>query len=482
MINRRRSIGRAEIVVAVVVVMIALVASGGCRSGARATVADLEEPTVQPCPDAPPSTPAQMMDTRERTAEIKSARRSSVLGQAVQNAATTGKGAKRLPATRPATRPAVPGLPTPAPQTVIDMLCLSGGGQYGAFGSGFLSGWSHATGPTSRPSFEIVTGISTGSLISTFAFLGPEYDQQLKDAYLDAARGEKVFQSRFLWGFLLSDSIATRKGLEHRLEKMITPDIVRAVALASQDDHRSLLVGTVNLDSGRMTYWSLSRIANIGVKLEQTRPGSLKEAMELYRTILLAATAIPGALPPVLIDRDRYREFFDNDPSCGAIVEPDWTRRATLHCDGGARQNVFAIQLASHLVSQGLWGAQAKVDVYLIANGTITDGPQVTQDWVVKIGERAVGLLLTESMRGNIATVALIGRTYGWNVQLAYLKSTECDELLASQGGDIVNVFNYDFMKCIMDVGERRGASSDEQVRWNRLSDIGLPEPPPQPP
>ena len=52
-------------------------------------------------------------------------------------------------------------------------LALSGGGSNGAFGAGFLNGWS-ATGR--RPVFKIVTGVSTGALMAPFAFLGPQYD------------------------------------------------------------------------------------------------------------------------------------------------------------------------------------------------------------------------------------------------------------------------------------------------------------------
>ena len=34
-----------------------------------------------------------------------------------------------------------------------------------------------------RPSFKLVTGVSTGSLIAPFAFLGPQYDETLKRFY-----------------------------------------------------------------------------------------------------------------------------------------------------------------------------------------------------------------------------------------------------------------------------------------------------------
>ena len=60
------------------------------------------------------------------------------------------------------------------------ILVLSGGGAAGAFGAGFLSGWSESG---QRPDFKIVTGVSTGSLQATFAFLGPKYDGELTQVW-----------------------------------------------------------------------------------------------------------------------------------------------------------------------------------------------------------------------------------------------------------------------------------------------------------
>ena len=59
-------------------------------------------------------------------------------------------------------------------------LALSGGGANGAFGAGFLVGWSQ-TGQ--RPVFKIVTGVSTGALMAPFVFAGPDYDAALTKFY-----------------------------------------------------------------------------------------------------------------------------------------------------------------------------------------------------------------------------------------------------------------------------------------------------------
>ena len=61
----------------------------------------------------------------------------------------------------------------PKPLT-IDLLVISGGGDWGAFGAGVLKGWGRVKGELARPEFDIVTGVSTGALIAPFAFLGDE--------------------------------------------------------------------------------------------------------------------------------------------------------------------------------------------------------------------------------------------------------------------------------------------------------------------
>lgn len=67
------------------------------------------------------------------------------------------------------------------------MLAISGGGSGGAFAVGILSAWSELG---TRPNFAVMTGVSTGALIAPLAFLGPEYDEQLRRLYLsDKTRG-----------------------------------------------------------------------------------------------------------------------------------------------------------------------------------------------------------------------------------------------------------------------------------------------------
>ncbi len=85
----------------------------------------------------------------------------------------------------------------PGARRGLDILALSGGGQYGAFGAGVLAGWSD-TG--TRPKFDMVTGVSTGALIAPFAFLGPDYDAKLKRFYTQTSTKDILsFSLAGLW-------------------------------------------------------------------------------------------------------------------------------------------------------------------------------------------------------------------------------------------------------------------------------------------
>src|SRR4051794_27641172 len=55
----------------------------------------------------------------------------------------------------------------------LDILLLSGGGQDGAYGAGFLRGWQERTQP-GMPHFDLVTGVSSSALLAPFALIGTQ--------------------------------------------------------------------------------------------------------------------------------------------------------------------------------------------------------------------------------------------------------------------------------------------------------------------
>src|SRR5207249_5671516 len=82
--------------------------------------------------------------------------------------------------------------PADAPARRFNVLVLSGGGAYGAYPAGILCGWTEAG---TRPSFDVVTGVSTGALVATLAFLGPSRDADLRRVYTTVT-SKHVFEER----------------------------------------------------------------------------------------------------------------------------------------------------------------------------------------------------------------------------------------------------------------------------------------------
>jgi hypothetical protein len=124
-------------------------------------------------------------------------------------------------------------------------LAISGGGGDGAFGAGLLNGWSKAG---TRPQFTIVTGISTGALIAPFAFLGSQFDKDLKVLYTTTSTKD-VLKMRGKLAPFFKDAAASSKPLQRLLERYITEDVQNAIA-AEHHKGRRLLIGTTNLMRG----------------------------------------------------------------------------------------------------------------------------------------------------------------------------------------------------------------------------------------
>ena len=78
------------------------------------------------------------------------------------------------------------------PSQLGPWLALSTGAEDGAYGAGFLNGW---TASGKRPEFSVVTGVSSGAIIAVYAFAGPKYDAILRKAYT-SVRAADIFEVR----------------------------------------------------------------------------------------------------------------------------------------------------------------------------------------------------------------------------------------------------------------------------------------------
>lgn len=248
-------------------------------------------------------------------------------------------------------------------RTPVHALALSGGGDYGAFGAGVLVGWTHAG---TRPSFNVVTGISTGAIMATFAFLGPAYDATLRDAYTTIS-AENVYRGRTI-SLFWSDALTDSTPLVELIHRFVNDDVVAAVARAYHDGRR-LYVGTTNLDADRLVIWNMGAIAAHG------RP-------DLFRKILLASAAIPGVFPPVMIK-----------------VQADGHPYDEMHVDGGVKAQMFLMstildieRLRSRMPSVN--ERPLPVTIYAIRNAKTGPEPAPVRRTLADISTRALSSAL----------------------------------------------------------------------------------------
>ena len=164
------------------------------------------------------------------------------------------------------------------PLPPVSFLAISGGGDNGAFGAGFLNGW---TANGNRPEFKGVTGISTGALIAPFAFLGPKYDHVLTTVYTTISK-DNIFKKRGLIRGMFGDAMADSRPMARACRAICRPGLLDAIAVEYAKG-RLLLVGTTDLDALEPVIWNMTAIA----------ASKDPRAPSLFRSILLASASIP---------------------------------------------------------------------------------------------------------------------------------------------------------------------------------------------
>jgi predicted patatin/cPLA2 family phospholipase len=269
-------------------------------------------------------------------------------------------------------------------------LALSGGGENGAFGAGLLNGWT-ATGD--RPQFTFVTGISTGSLIAPFAFLGPAHDTSLREIYTQYSTKD-LLRKKPLPSILSSDSAVDSSPLRGLIEKYVDATIIAAIA-AEHRKGRRLWIGTTNLDAGRPVIWNIGEIAN----------SNDPRAPSLIHDILLASASIPGAFPPVLINVEANGRTFDE-----------------LHVDGGTSTQVFfypvGVDWKKVLRKMKVPG---KPDLFVIRNAAIDPTYKATERKIMPIASRSIETLVRTQGIGDLYRIYLGAVRDGIEFHLAYV-------------------------------------------------------------
>ena len=334
-------------------------------------------------------------------------------------------------------------------QPSFNMLVLSAGGEYGAYGAGFLQGWASvgaAAQPSPRSDIQVVTGVSTGAILSTHAFLG--LDAEIEALYRGAG-GPQIYKRRSVLGLLSANSLLDAAGKDQLIESALTTPLIDRVAAAPEG--RFLYLGVVDLDSGRFLRIDM-------VKLAKTLSGARRDAC--YRGVVSASSAIPIAFPPRFID-------------------------GMMLTDGGARRHLFLTDVPADALKPHVTRR-----MFSFIHGDLDVGCSTTGNGLLPITSRALELFSDQSFKDAIALSAAkaAGPVSRENPQRLFHTSlyaaadraaVACAPELAActtpSGTLSEDLFCQPFMRCLADRGKEEGrASALTGQAWRTLDSLNL--------
>ena len=252
---------------------------------------------------------------------------------------------------RPQALAAPSGAPADETPVTVNLLVLSGGGQWGAYGSGFLNGLYGGpsdpppAGPASSPEIALgdyndITGISTGAIMTLDVWSAVIHARRgqadaaraaladLKTAYSYADPQLFKTENTLIYA-LFSNGLLDPKG---RLEKLLTDKIAQETPLYETDPETQVEVGAVNLTNGNFYSFQLPEVVKA-------------HASSCFPEILLASAAIPLAFPP---------RFMDGEP----------------YADGGIRYLLYADRFARNVMAEARSSRRPiTLNIRMIING-----------------------------------------------------------------------------------------------------------------
>jgi len=279
----------------------------------------------------------------------------------------------------------------------VTALALSGGGANGAFGAGVVVGWTRSG---CRPSFDVVTGVSTGALIAPFVFAGPEWDARLTAAYhdqrlcglIDGRLSALIGPSL---GVLFRRSLVSAAPLIRLVEDYADEALLAAIA-AKHDSGRRLLVATTNLDTQDCVFWDLGAIAKASLRADDDG-----RSLRLFRTVLVASASVPGLFPPTRIsfgDRLPIETHIDGCVSTPLFLAPGWMT--------GWRPDA----------------CMRPTELYLIVNANLEPACRAARRGALPTMLRALDTMSRAGVRATIAAVELLTHRHGATVACAAIR------------------------------------------------------------
>lgn len=156
---------------------------------------------------------------------------------------------------------------------------------------------------------------------------------------------------------------------------------------------RRLLIGTTNLDAERPVVWNMGGIAQ----------RNSNEALQLFRDVLLASSALPGLFPPVYVKVTSDGQTFEE-----------------MHVDGGTTENAFLLPLDLDLRRYDKQnGVSWKRKIYIITNDKTEPSPEEVNGTALDIAGRSISTLIKQQTEGDLIKLYLRAKENGIDYNMA---------------------------------------------------------------
>lgn len=349
-----------------------------------------------------------------------------------------------------------------------NVLLLSGGGQWGAYGAGLFDTLSRKSGPEelALPNIGVITGISTGSLQTMMLMVALDGKQtpQMRRFAID----------RMLWGYSpqkesdvvdrsgllkvpLYGSAAGTAPLKKRIIEALAPSgdyrLIEAIGASSVAGY----AGFVEADSGRFRYADLRELVN--------RASNMAHAVEGLAAATMASSAMPIFHQQLRVaDSDgKALSLYD-----GGVRRSVFFDRAMALVDSEVRAELESVGITkSAAVTQDTYSETYRrkaPHVYVVRNGPTvrqSDPALNRKSGPLENGQRGYDLLVNESEVGAIASLRL-SNPYG---EILVTTADQFDTFPSDVGENFKDdeMFKPAFMARLRDLGrykaEREGGA-----------------------
>ncbi len=333
---------------------------------------------------------------------------------------------------------------SPGEVPTVNILAMSGGGDYGAFGAGFLVGWGAISDSRwRRPDFDMVTGVSTGALLAPFAYIGTDDACFKVESLYRNPKKDWVQESGFLFFLPSNPSFMRIPGLERDLRAAVDAQMIAQMAEQSRAG-KVLAISSTDLDLGRQKFWEVGAESEAAVETGD---------YDRVQRIMLASAAIPAVFPPIQIGD-------------------------SLYGDGGVTANVFfRLDIRNPSAFFPRWRAAhpgkplPKVRYWVIINNQSSHIPKTVQaKWPEVIGpslEAAIRSATLAEVRWLSAQSDYVNARYGTDIEVRVV--TIPDDWRPPVKGD----FQKETMESLTDLGRKLGGDPNSWTLWTTPESSG---------